>query len=465
MDSLELFPYQVEDAKKLKARGWGLLTSEPGTGKTPVALAAIPALPVLIVCPNMVKDHWVTHAQNVGLEAVSLHGTPKTRRVILETNPECVVVGYSMLTKHSRISKYGRIPLSAEDRESKELNKRFKTVIFDEAHALKNPQTDWTRAAWALADEAEHVFCLTGTPISNSPMDLWALLRACRQDLFPASTRFYERYALEEIDVYGYTKVVGIKPKMLKEYQTLVQAACIRRTKAECLPDLPAKTYETYWVELPPTQRRVYKEMETHFRAQIEDEKIFATSALPHLTRLLQFSSATPVLKDGEVVGLQRPSCKVDALLEILEKETGPLVVFMESRKLLDLCASVLEEQGISHGSIRGNLRPEQGKQIISTYMAGETRVLLVLLSAGAEGLTLTAGNTAVFLQRSYSLTRSLQAEDRIHRIGQFADKVRIIDVVTRDTAEEKLHDVVLGKEDLLLSIVGDTDKLRRALS
>lgn len=91
--------------------------------------------------------------------------------------------------------------------------------------------------------------------------------------------------------------------------------------------------------------------------------------------------------------------------------------------------------------------------------------MVLVTLGAGGEGLTLTAASTAIFLQRSFSLTKNLQAEDRVHRIGQKADAVNIIDVITRDTIEDRVHEVRREKADRLEEVCRDEETLRQWLA
>ena len=156
----------------------------------------------------------------------------------------------------------------------------------------------------------------------------------------------------------------------------------------------------------------------------------------------------------------------MSALLEILAEGDGtePVVVFAQSRKLIDLVEQHLDKQKVTSVRITGAEGSERRALHVRQFQEGAVRVALCTFGAGSEGITLTKASMAVFLQRPWSLVQSRQAEDRIHRIGQSADRVLIIDLVSRGTVDAKVHEALVVKGEHLESVVRDRDRMAALL-
>jgi SNF2 family DNA or RNA helicase len=116
-------------------------------------------------------------------------------------------------------------------------------------------------------------------------------------------------------------------------------------------------------------------------------------------------------------------------------------------------------------GLVTGDVPDYERAENVRQFQAGEMKVLLLTLAAGGEGLTLTAASTAIFLQRSWSAVQNSQAEDRIHRIGQDAASVNIIDVVTEGTIEDRVREVLAEKAGMLEEVARDAATLKEWLA
>ena len=241
------------------------------------------------------------------------------------------------------------------------------------------------------------------------------------------------------------------------EFQAWFDLSFIRRTKDEVL-DLPPVTRQVRTIELHKDQKAAYNRMVKDMIVAIGDGILVATDPLALLTRLSQIASATPVVDDGEVIALNTPSNKITAVMEILDEmdEDKQLVVFAASRKLIELCGSELDRKGISSVQITGSVDPALRAANVQRFQQGGARVALVTLGAGSEGINLYAADTAVFMQRSYSYGQSLQAEARIHRIGQEAEHVTIIDLVSEGTIDETVIDVLQSKGEMSEEVLRD---------
>lgn len=471
---MPLYDFQKVGVSFLATAGRAILADDMGTGKGPQSLSALrmldllhgDAFPALVVTTNSMKFKMAEEAGRwcPGKTVAVVDGTADKRRKQIATKADIYIVNWESLRTHSRLAGYGSIALSAADREPKDFNLcGIRTLIADEAHKAKDPKAQQTRALWAIASEAKYVFALTGTPVSNTPNDLWALLHLMDPLTWASRSAFQDRY------VYGYQADWGFEPigwnvSTKDELFRFVDLYMLRRSKAEVLTELPAKTYETRIIDLTPKQAKAYKEMRKEMMANIDGELLTTDNALVKLLRLSQIASATPVLQDGEVTALTDPSNKVSALLEILEETDEPIVVFAQSRKLIDLVEEHLDKKKVSSVRITGREGSELRALHVRQFQEGAVRVALCTFGAGSEGITLTRASTAVFLQRPWSLVQSRQAEDRIHRIGQDADKVLIIDLISKGTVDAKVHEALVVKGEHLESVVRDRDRMAAML-
>ena len=465
------YPFQLTGAAWLGA-GNSILADAPGCGKTIQALAALNAAvsgDALVVTTSSMKYKWAEEAAiwaPAWTSVVVVDGSADKRSKAIEKAPPgtLFIINWESLRLHTRQSGYGSITLTPAERAEKELNRRnIKVVIADEAHRAKDPKSKQARSLWQVSKGAVS-WALTGTPVANVPNDLWSLLHLMDPTVWASRSAFQDRY------VYGFTADWGFEPvgwraENKEELFRFVDLYMLRRSKAEVLPDLPDKTYETRTLDLTSKQAAAYRDLRKEMMTTVGGDLLTTDNTLTQLIRLQQTASATPVVVDGEVVGLEKPSNKVAALLEILsEGDSEPVVVFAQSRKLIDLAEAELDSKGISSVRITGSESAELRALNVQTFQEGRVRVALCTFGAGSEGITLTRASTAVFLQRPWSLVQSRQAEDRIHRIGQDADKVLIIDLVSKGTVDALVHEALVVKGENLESVVRDRERLAALL-
>jgi SNF2 family DNA or RNA helicase len=293
---------------------------------------------------------------------------------------------------------------------------------------------------------------------------MWSILHFIDADEWPSKTRFIDRYCLTSWNWFGGMDVIGLDPQHRDEFFRVVDPRFLRRTKALVLPQLPPKVYSERRVELTPKQRRAYKELANTMLTELESGLEAVTEPLVKLRRLLQLSSAFAKV-DDEKWQLVEPSSKLDAMQDILaEAEGQAVVVFAESRQLIQLAEARLIKDEVPFASIHGEISGPERQEAVRRLQEGEVDVLLATMATGGEGLTLTRASVVVFLERSYSLIQNRQAEDRLHRIGQLADQVQIVDLISLDTIDEDRLAVLEGKGRMLEEIVRDQETLQRLL-
>jgi SNF2 family DNA or RNA helicase len=480
-----LYPYQRAGTAWLKLAKAAILADEMGTGKTVQTAMAMEeigddAFPVLIVCPNTMKhvwkrelEVWCPSAKHITIVEGGAEAKKKAIAAAALEEHSVVIINYEYTWRVSRQAGYGQLALTRGEKTEGPLNKvPFRTVVLDEAHKIKNPSAQQTRACWWLGrmPTVKYRFALTGTPVANRPDDLWSLLNFIDHKAWPAKTRFVDRYCLQSWNGRGGMDIIGLNPDRQEEFHRVVDPFMRRVTKEMVLTQLPPIIRERRDCEMTPKQKKAYKDMETQMFVELaEEEHLSATTVIARLTRLIQFSSAYATAREvnGEiVVDLTDPSNKCDALEDLLE-DLGdePIVVFAMSKKLIMLAHDRLVKKGIECRLITGGQSPMEREGNIQDFQNGKARVILATVAAGGVGVTLTRAKTAVFLQRSWSMVDNTQAEARVHRIGsEKHDVVTIIDLVAPGTIEERMQQVMAMKKERLEEIVRDRDMLKRFL-
>jgi SNF2 family DNA or RNA helicase len=466
----DLYPYQRTGAVFLQWADGAILADSPGLGKTAQTIEALQnneAYPALIVCPAAVRATWVREFAKwaPGVDVAVVSGTPKQREATLAEHHQVYVINWEALRLHSRLAPYGSIRLSDKEKTPGSLNRQWNVVVADEAHRALKAKSKQTRALWSVGGTAAMRIALTGTPIANNPADLWALLHFVAPDEWPSKVKFIDRYCTTSVNAFGGMEITGLNKENEEELQSLIAPHFLRRSKELALPWLPPKTYERLDVEMLPAQAKAYRQLEKDLIADLENGTTMALDSLTMTTRLLQMASGVCNLDESGKFRLVGPSPKVSALVELLsDLGDEPVVVFATSRQLIDLACAELEKDNISWCRIVGGQSEEERADAEEGFQSGRYRVILATVSAGGEGLTLTAAATTVFLDRPWSLVQRLQAVDRTHRPGQAADNVLIVDVVTPGTIEEAVVSALDNKGATLESIVKDKDALLRLL-
>jgi SNF2 family DNA or RNA helicase len=475
---LRLYPYQRVDVRFMSINKRALLAQPPGLGKSAVTVRTLQVMhamgeavfPALIVCPNSLK--YTTWAKEFGrwapeLAVTVVDGSATKRRKQLAEDSDVFVMNWEALKLHSFLEQYGTTPLTAKEKEVKELNEMgLWTVVFDEVHRMRDPRSQQTRAAWALAHEAANAFGLTGTPIGNNIGDLWSIMHAIEPKWFPRRTKFLDRYAVTKLNYFGGHEILGINPHTKKELFQITDPLMRRVPKSAALPQLPPKLPVQYReTPMAAKQAKAYKEMEETMVARL-NEILIAPSPLSALTRLLQFASASAEIDEKGQVKLSVPSPKIDDMVELLE-EMGdePLVVAAVSRQLIELAAERLDKLKIPYGLITGAQGSALRAQAVDDFQDGKTRVMLMTIGAGAEGITLTRADTMLFMQRDWSEIKNAQSEDRVHRIGsEIHGCVRIIDQIAPGTVESRKIELLKVKQGRMEELVRDGESLAKLL-
>jgi SNF2 family DNA or RNA helicase len=496
----KLFPHQRAGVKFLATAKRALLADEPGLGKTAQAIRALKEIqnngqdvfPLLIVCPNTLKKNWAREFTmwwpEINTQVVK--GSSAQRNKQLSNESDVYIINWESLRSHSRLAPYGSVSLArciecGGHNEKVSLNKcevhkrelnniDFKSVIADEIHRSKDPKSKQSRALWAATGDAEIRFALTGTPIANNVVDLWAILHWISPKDWPSKTKWIDRMVDIMLNAFGGMIVIGVKPTMQDEFYKSVNPVMRRMLKKVVLPHLPPIMKERRDVEMSTKQKKAYEQMRDTMIAELTDgSAVTAPSVLTQTIRLLQFSSSFAEVSVDETTGeskvtLTDPSCKVDALMDDIKNGDfgdDSVAVCAVSRQLINILSAAMTKAKIPHGLITGDQDEDQRQQAIDDFQSEKIKWILFTAQAGGVGVTLTAARRLVMLQRPWSLVDYKQALDRVHRIGsEIHDSIVITDYVTDGTIEERVIQVLETKADNFEQIVRDRDQLIKLL-
>lgn len=326
-------------------------------------------------------------------------------------------------------------------------------IVADEVHGIRNRKTQRTKALKKLRTRYKRG--LSGTPMVNRPDELWSTLNWLYPKTFSSYWRYWESYCRYEISPQGYRVFLG--PKNIPKLREEIKPFFLRRTKEEVLPDLPEKYYSRVVVDLHPAQRKAYDQMRQRSLAWVgehSDEPLPAPTVLAQLTRLRQFTTAYAELDEQGMVRMSEPSSKLDALMELLDDTDEPVVVFSQFKQVVRLVEARLQKAGISHVAMTGDTPSEDRGDLISGFQDGKYRVFLATIQTGGVGVTLHRASTVVFCDRSWSPADNLQAEDRLHRIGQ-KSAVQVVVLEAENSVDQVVEEKLAMKWEWFQRILG----------
>lgn len=476
--------YQKMAVRFIRQARHALLADEQGTGKTLITVTVISEeelFPALIVCPKSVIPSWVREFSkwtdvDPSRVVVAADGAAKQRKAfaaVAEGKADVVITNYEALKAHTRMVSYGTQKLTDKEKEPKEANEiHWRAAVADEAHRLRDPRTQITRAIKGASREAQVRIALTGTPMESTPDELWSILNFLDPDEFPSKTRYVERYLETVPAFFGGYKVLGLNHQTEHEFRKLTDVRMLRRTKDLVLPHLPPKVRSTRYTTLSPKEKKAYDEMKRDMIAEIEGgADLVAFNPMVQVGRLFQMANSPLILDPNDpdkLVPVERSSkldLLDDTLLDVMDGQRS-VIVWFKHRGLLHLYEERLRKAETPFVAIHGGVNLDDRKRAEDVFQDGRVPLMLLTIAAGAEGLTLTRADTAIYAQRDWSSLKDSQSQDRIHRHGsEIHEKIHLIDLIVSSTVEEAIVEKLLEKGERIEDVLRDRAILKEFLS
>ena len=466
-----LRPYQLEGFRWLaflkQHRLGGILADDMGLGKTVQVLALLAQAiaeheqranhtefaPFLVVAPTSVVGNWAQEAARFvpGAKVVTItESTSKSGKSIAELvqGAHLVLTSYALFRlDEDGYTEFGNhVPENAEKSTSPHAG--WGALILDEAQFVKNTKTRAWKVARAL--NAQVKLAITGTPMENNLMELWALLAIVADGLFPSARIFR--------DLYARPAESGEDPQVIEKLRRRVRPLVLRRTKDVVAADLPEKNDVRVNVPLTAAHRHIYD-----MHLQRERQKVLGLlddmdknrfTIFQSLTLLRRLALDATLIDPDEYAGVA--SAKLEYLVEHLPSLLGDghrVLVFSQFTGYLRTIAERLQAEGIDYLYLDGTTRNRP--QVLKDFAEGAAPVFLISLKAGGFGLNLTEADHCFIMDPWWNPAAEQQAVDRIHRLGQERD-VHVYRLVAEGTIEEKVMDLKASKAALFDAVVND---------
>ena len=404
---MQLFPHQQEAKLFLLSRRRAILADQPRVGKTlPTAAAALENLPALIVCPAIAKTVWEAAfsklAPNVSVNVVN------GKREASEVNSaDVTIINYDVL-------QYAQTDLD-----------RYSTLVLDECHRIKNPKAQRTKAAMLAMKKIDCVYALSGTPIPNRPIELWPILHGLgiyRGGWFDFAARYARLFAAPwGMDASGASNLPELKALMLPHV--------LRRKKEDIFKNYKEPQVSLITFDLPNDKR---------------EQAFDADALMANPNALLAFEGLAEIMREAGMRKVQYAADFIDDLLQANE----PVVVFAHHKDVVQ----ALQDELKAHKPVIvvGDTARAKRDKAIADFQSGQTKLIIGNIAAMSEGVDLSAADTIVFVECTWSTSALEQASSRVENIN----KSGIPPVIYILTIKASLDHTVLAKVLKKLNIV-----------
>ena len=314
-------------------------------------------------------------------------------------------------------------------------------IVADEFHKMKSPTASQTKGF--LQCSPEYRLAMTGTPLMNTPLDLYTMLKWLGYETHTFYA-FKNHYCV--MGGFGGYEIVGYKN--MEQLTALIQSIMLRRLKKDVL-DLPEKIYVDEIVEMLPKQNQLYQEVLADVKMNIDKVEI-SPNPLASLIRLRQCTGYTGILSSDIC-----ESAKLDRMEELVENAVSngdKVIIFSNWTQVTDAAIHRLKEY--NPAVMTGDTSDEDREIQKSRFMNDEScKVIVGTIGAMGTGHTLTAATTIIFLDEPWNKALFDQAVDRAHRIGTKSN-VTIYSIMCKDTIDMRIHDIIYKKGALSDAII-----------
>lgn len=415
--------------------------------------------PVLVICPNTIRDNWKREIEDGPnpelfdrslwpvLKATVIDGrTPAKRKEQAQEaikRNDYLVVNWEKLRRMPELQKV-----------------EWAGIIADEAHRAKNRKSKQSEALRKL--KAPVKISATGTPIMNSPDELWPLLNWIDRKTYSSYWRFFNMY-VESYEGYRGSKVItGVRNADKLRFE--LKDKLIRRTKKQVLDDFPDKLPEqVIEVEMLPKQKKAYVAAQNEFLLNVEeamrdpevsnDKKRSILAALQtgdieylgrevdnaaaRMSFMRQIATSPALMVDDNGEPFEDVSSKLDAVVEKIGDHPGkPFVIACWHKRAAEVLAERLRKQlKINVAFLHGDVHPDERAKHVQEFQDGKLDVLIGTIAVAGVGITLTRADTIIFIEEDWVPANNRQMEDRIYRVGQKND-VTVIKYRSKDTVD-----------------------------
>lgn len=449
----KLWNHQEQAVEYAQSKGAVLWHMGMGTGKTLSALTFIErvdASKTIIVCPAAVIDVWPYQAEIHGFDGIVVplnKGNVANKVEIAKTQMKICEIQQQRIVLVINYESIWREPFARFVRMN-----RWDCMLLDEAHRIKAPgskvslffgKCTYDACHGKLTGISKYRLALTGTPMAQSPLDIYGIYRFLNPKVFGTSfQRFRARYAI----MGGYENKQVVAYTNTQEFGERVDL--LRYHASRDVLDLPDAVHTERRFDMPTKAQKIYAELENNFYTELESGEVSVDNALSKLLRLQQVTSGFLPVDKNIVENLH--DAKLNQLLEIFDElpDHEPVVVFARFRHDLQM----IHRAAVKANRISSELSGSENT--LKDWQSGKTNVLAVQIQSGSEGVDFTRAAHVVFYSLGFSLTQYKQALARTHRPGQ--DRTCFFHhLIANKTVDVKVYKAIERNQEIIDSIIG----------
>ena len=424
----------------LKSSGNALLADDMGLGKTVQTLAYIASekqsLPALIIAPLVTLNNWKREIERF-LSKKSRNG-----RIVIDQAPSSTMI---RMGKAENIGTFDFYIINYELLRKRllDLSKlNIRTLVCDEVQHLRSKTTQKYAAVKRLAamKSINYRVGLSGTPIYNHGSEIWPIIDILKPGLLGNFKEFCEYFCY--LNDKGNAIVLESKRESLR--CELEKHVMLRRKKSDVLKDLKEKVR---YREIIDADVNYYKNELNKIWGKLEEEQ---KNAKTEFDRSASYNRA--IQSERQVAGIAKLPHVINFVKNIMEIEES-VVVFCHHKYIHKLLHESLAE--FSPAAIIGGQTDKIRQKSIDDFQNGDTKLMIAGLRAGNLGINLTRAKYIIFAELDWSPAIHLQAEDRLHRIGQ-KNTVFAYYLIGNGTLDNHVADILVDKSYEIDSIMDE---------
>lgn len=442
-----LFAHQQQSIDVFKTQQFTFDASDPGTGKTLVAIDLFrPRImatqrAVLVLAPkSLLRTAWGNDLRRFAPELTVSIAFAHNRARAFEAPAQVYI------TNHDGVNWLAQ--------QKPAFFKRFCGLIIDESGAFKHSTSKRSRSLRKIIGHFQYRHCMNGTPNTNGITDVWHQYFVC-----DGGSRLGKSF-------YGFRNAVcvpqqkGPMPNMVEWVDRegaetavagLVRDITVRNKFEDCVDIPPNHLYQMSFV-LSPSHMKYYKQMKETAVLALEGSTVTAINAAAVTTKLMQIASGA--VYESEDIYHKLDHDRYELIMDLLEPRQHSLCFFLWKHQKEELIAAA-EARGYTYAVLDGECSDSERHSIVQGFQAGYYKVLFAHPQSAAHGLTLVKATTTIWASPTYNLEHFVQGNKRIYRTGQ-TDKTETIVIVAEDTIDERVFVALANKRVRMESLLNE---------
>lgn len=441
-----LYGYQKAGIKYIiDKNGRALLADEMGLGKTVQAILASKFFfrdwPVVVIAPSSLLYNW--------------------KKEFLQWLPDLKEEDITIITE-SKENPSSLITIASYDYVVKKSHLLHEYIgirgvlIVDESHNVKNIDANRTKAIISLAHASLRCIFISGTPILNTPIEIFTQANALYPNIFPDYETFAFRYCDAQWTKYGLD--ISGASNLEELHHILRDNMMVRRLKNDVLTQLPEKRRSTIYIDVSDNENStLLYELNSNLRTIIKD-KLFATNfnLLETKKELLSYKKngeksdcESMALEAYRLSGLAKLPYIKEWITDKINVEMDKLIIFGHHKEFLSGIEEIVKELGLGYIKIDGSTDKKDRFEYVEQFQTDQfIQVAILSINAASVGLTLTSSSNIFMGEIPFTSGIALQAEDRIHRNGQ-EEKCNIYYGIGNNSVDPALWNNLLRKNEI----------------